>query len=142
MNVPNILKLIVTLCEMPFKMVTFALLMFLLLHNLQIYSLRHWGKLSFLFFFASWAFVIFMLQLEEGCQGLLCILGLMCIFVVDSMYQGFPSLLYIYLLINNTRQGFQFCYIPSLENMILTLFKTKFDYQLYMLSNRVVHLLS
>ncbi|XP_026429268.1 uncharacterized protein LOC113325284 [Papaver somniferum] len=64
MNAQNILRLIVIMYEIKFSLALLLLLMFAQTRSLQTFSPKLWVVLCLSYFFASWAFVIFMLQLE------------------------------------------------------------------------------
>ena len=66
MNALSISRLTVIIFEMRFMMVSLLLLTFLPPINVPIFSLRPLVPVSFIFFLASWAFVICMLQLRRG----------------------------------------------------------------------------
>lgn len=72
-SVQSILKWIVISCEMLFLMVLLVIRMFLRMINMRTFLKMYWASDNLIFFFASWAYVIYILQLE-GVLGLNIIL--------------------------------------------------------------------
>ena len=100
MNAPSTLRLIVTTYATPYKMVLYILPTSLLMLNWLIFLLRLQAIVSSCLNFASWAFVIFMFQLEGVCWEYYILYRL----IVYKLYLGHCFNFYFFKLLSFLQQ--------------------------------------